>query len=243
MDFSNYTRLVSANYIGLDLSAVRELKRSQERRKVRSKDSASSGSVGRDQANEQRTLERAGRKLDAAGHTVHQVEDLLADTIIGIKANYRKGLPIIASDRLLESAAEMADDILGYARHEGEPLFPAINPATDARTMKALGAYEVQKGALKADRDGKEPPEVRAVIKKTNAKLRGEDGVIPKIGELSQAGASGAEETSDSLDELQQDVNSTRKEIEQVKRDTVDSRLDTDSGQGDLPGGGIDVAS
>ena len=244
MDFGEYTRLASANNIGLNLNSVRELKEAQERRRVRSKDPARQGAFGRDEEPARRhALERAGKKLEAAGHTVHQVEDLLADTIIGIRANYSKGLPIIASDRLLESAAEMADDILGYARHDGVPLLPNVKTPTDAMAKKALGAYDVQKEALKSAREGREPPEVRDVILKTNERLRGDDGVIPKIGELSESRTSSAEETTESLGELQTDVNSSRKDIEQVKRDVVDARLDTVSEDGDPLKGGTDVAS
>lgn len=244
MDFGNYTRLASADYIGLDMSSVRSLKRAQDKAKVRTKDSSNSGSVSRDSASPEREArKRAGKKLDTAGHTIHQVEDILADTILGIRSNFSKGLPTIVNDKLLKSAEEMAEDIVGYARHDGELLFPISSGPIHAVTVRALGAYGAQSSSLKAGRGEVDLPQVRDVIEQTNEKLRGEEGVLPRISELAEKGTADELETVRDLSSIRKDARTTRREIEEIKSEFVDEKLDLDSKTDDPPSGNIDVAS
>lgn len=227
MDFGITARLAAASYIGLYPSRTRELKRLQDLRKVRSKDSAGSRD-GRDHAalaHEAEALERAGRKLQSAGHTVHQVEDLLQDTIDGIHSNRNKDLPVVANERLLRSAEELATDIVGYARFEEEQLFPNLEPPEHFDAQRALGAYAAQRRAMSKEMGLDEPVGVREVMRRAAKRLRGPDGVIRTLDALAGGRHSDPEAATDSLGRLKDGARASRHDIESVKREQVDQRL------------------
>jgi len=228
VDFGITARLAAASYIGLDPSRVRELKRLQNRKKVSSKDAAGSGDDSCEHgslAQEAAALERAGRKLQSAGHTVHQVEDLLQDTIDGIQSNQSKDLPVVANERLLRSAEELATDIVGYARFENEQLFPNLEPPAHFDAQRALGAYAAQRRARRWQLGLDEPPGVREAMHRAGERLRGPDGVIPTLGTLADGRHSNPDAATDSLGRLKDGARASRREIESVKREQVDPRL------------------
>ena len=176
-------------------------------------------------AQEAGTLERAGRKLQSAGHTIYQVEDLLQDTIDGIQSNERRELPVIANERLLWSAEELATDIVGYARFDDEQLFPNLEPPAHFDAHRALGAYAAQRRALPQQVEVDEPPVVSEVIQRAAERLRGPDGVIATLGGLAGGRHSNPDDTTDSLGRLKEGARATRHDIESVKREQVDGRL------------------
>ncbi|MCH8980246.1 MAG: hypothetical protein IH945_13560 [Armatimonadetes bacterium] len=226
--FGISARLATASYIGLGPSRVRELKRLRYRKKVRTRDPSGPpddvlehGSL----AQEAGTLERAGRKLQSAGHTIYQVEDLLQDTIDGIQSNEQRELPVIANERLLCSAEELATYIVGYARFEDEQLFPNLEPAAHLGAHRALGASSAQRRALRQQVEVDEPFAVREVIQRAAERLRGPDGVISTLGGLAGGRHSNPDDTTDSLGRLKEGARASRHDIESVNREQVDRRL------------------
>ncbi|MCH7945884.1 MAG: hypothetical protein IIC73_07735 [Armatimonadetes bacterium] len=228
MDFGITARLATASYIGLYPSRVGELKRLRHQGKVRPKGPAGSPDdvcEHRSLAQEAEVLERAGRKLQSAGHTVHQVEDLLQDTIDGIHSNQSKDLPVVANERLLRSAEELATDIVGYARFEEEQLFPNLEPPAHFDAQGALGAYAAQRRTRRWQLGLDEPPGVREVMHRAGERLRGPDGVIPTLGTLADGRHSDPDAATDSLGRLKDGARASRRDIESVKREQVDQRL------------------
>ena len=127
MDIGINARLTPSDYTGVDMTPVRELRRAHEARQVRAKDQSDSGNISRGQQSVQQEterLERASKKLETAGRVVHQVVDLLQDTLIGLRLNRKELRPTSANQQLLQSADETANDIVGFARFDEEALFP-----------------------------------------------------------------------------------------------------------------------
>lgn len=228
MEFGTSARLATASYIGLGPSPVRELKRLRYREKIRPKDPAGSPDDDREHASlaqQAEALERAGRKLQSAGHTVHQVEDLLQDTIDGIQSNQSKDLAVAANEQLLRSAEELATGIVGYARFEGKQLFPNLEPAAHFDAQRALGAYAVQRRARRRQLGLDEPTGVSEVMHRAGERLRGRDGVIPTLGTLADGRHSDPHAATESLGRLKDGARASRLDIESVKREQVDQRL------------------
>ena len=228
MEFGTSARLAAASFIDLNLSRVLELQKLRYRGKVRPTDPAGSLDDDREHASlapEAEALERAGRKLQSAGHTIHQVEDLLQDTIDGIQSNQSKDLPVAANERLLRSAEELVTDIVGYARFEDEPLFPNLGRPAQFDAQRALGAYAAKKRSLRQQLGIDEPPGVREVVQAAGEWLRGPGGVIPTLGTLADGRHANPDAATDSLGRLKEGARASRRDIESVKREQVDQWL------------------
>jgi hypothetical protein len=245
VDFGINARLTQADYVGVDLNPVRELKKAQDGEKVRAKHQPEGGNVGRGlQSLEQQAqaLERASKKLETAGQTVHQVEDLLHDTLSGFRANRAENRPHAANERLLKSADETAADIVGFASFDEEALFPPSTSPLRFEEKKALSAYAKQIAAHREQRGMSDPPDVAEVIEGTREKLRGEDGVLPTLGELALTGGRDPDETDDKLSGLKEDMTHSRRDIAQVHLSVQTRRNEALSGEGPADAH-IDVAS
>lgn len=221
MDFGINARLTASDYVGVDMAPVREAKRAHEASKVRSKDQAEAGTIKREQESLEQAvqrLERASQKLETAGRTVHQVEDLLDDTLSGFRANRAENRPASANQRLLQSADETAHDIVGFARFDEEMVFPPSGSPIRFEHAQARNAYAKHNKALRDHRGTNDSPEVRDVIDRTNYRLRGEGGVLPTLNLLSEKGHENPELTEDSLSGLKQGMNDSRAEIDSTRR-------------------------
>jgi hypothetical protein len=148
---------------------------------------------------------------------VHQVEDLLHDTLNGFRANRAENRPHAANERLLKSADETAAEIVGYASFDEEALFPPSTSPLRFEEKKALSAYAKQIAAHREQRGLTDPPDVAEVIDRTREKLRGEDGVLPTLGELALAGARDPDDTDDKLSGMKQDMALSRSDIAEVQ--------------------------
>lgn len=215
MDFSINARLTQADAIGVDLTPLRELRRAQEAARVNPKGQTGHGSILRGHESAQQTaqvVERAARQLEAADGTVHQVEDLLHDTISGFRTNRNLREPPIATERLLRSASEVAQDIVGFARFDEEMLFPPLASPVKIEYRKAARAYAGQsKGKVMS-----EPPAARAVLADVNHRLRGPRGVLPTLDSLADSGIDDLDATDTSLAELRASMGESRNEISAV---------------------------
>lgn len=227
MDFGINTRLTAGDYVGVDMTPIRELKKANEGEKVRAKHEASGGSVSRSlQSLEQQAqaLERASKKLETAGQTVHQVEDLLHDTLQGFRANNAENRPVAANERLLRSADQTAADIVGFARYDEEALFPPSTSPIRFEEKKAVSAYARHDAAVREQRGKNDPPEVAAAIGRTNDRLRGKEGVLPTLGELAETGARDPERTDRSLSGLTLDLSMVRRELAETRSGLMERR-------------------
>ena len=239
MDFGINSRLTASDYASLDLTPVRELKRAQEAEKVQPKHQPDAGTITREQQSLEQNaqaLERASKKLETAGQAVHQVEDLLHDTLDGLRAIRVEHRHPAASERLLKSADETANDIVGFARFDEEQLFPPTSSPLRLEEKKALSAYERHAAAVRAHRGKTDLPEVAEVLGRTNEKLRGEGGVLPTLGALAQTGARDPDATDLSLTGLKDGMTASREEISAVQSGVSQRR-------GAAHDGHIDVAS
>ena len=219
MDFRISGRLTPAEYAGLDLTPVRELKKAQEGEKVRAKDQPQGGTIERGQPSlEQKAqaLERASKKLESAGQTVHQVEDLLHDTLTGFRSNRAEDRHPAANERLLRSADETAADIVSYARFDEEALFPPSTSPIKFETKKAMSAYGAHSAAMRESRGRADPPEVADAMGRTTERLRGEGGVLPTLGRLAAEGTRDLDETDRSLVVLRDQMGASRRELAQA---------------------------
>ncbi len=245
MDFGINARLTAADYVGVDMTPVRELKKAQEGEKVRAKHEPAGGTVGRGLPSleqQAQALERASKKLETAGQTVHQVEDLLHDTLSGLRANRAENRPYAANERLLKSADETAADIVGFARFDDEAIFPPSTSPIKFEEKKAVNAYAKHSAALREQRGKNDLPDVADVIGRTNEKLRGEGGVLPTLGELADSGSRDQEATDRSLTGLKDGMTRSRRDIAKVHL-RVQARRESalnDEGPADAH---IDVAS
>jgi hypothetical protein len=242
VDFGNIGRLTPADYAGLDLTPVRELKRAHDGEKVRAKHEPQGGTVSREQTSLERqaqALERASKKLESAGQTVHQVEDLLHDTLTGFRANRAEHRHPTANERLLRSADQTAADIVGYARFDEETLFPPSTSPIKFEAKKAVTAYGSHAAAMRA---GQDPPEVAAALGKTRERLRGEHGVLPTLGRLAETGAKDPDGTDRALSGLTLDLSQARRELAETRSGLMERREKAlnDEGPGNTH---IDVAS
>lgn len=220
MDFGLNARLTPSDYLGVDMNPVRELKRAHEATKVRAKDSSDAGTIARGQSSieqDVQALERAGDKLEAAGRTVHQVEDLLTDALTGFRANHAEGKHPSANERLLRSADETASEIVGFARFGEEMVFPPSAMPLKFEQKQAATAYALHKKAFIEQQSLSDHPVVAYVIDRTNEKLRGEGGVLPTLSQLAETGAADVVGTDESLTGLKQGMGESRVEIEEAK--------------------------
>ena len=227
MDFGINTRLTAGDYVGVDMTPIRELKKANEGEKVRAKQEASGGTVSRSlQSLEQQAqaLERASKKLETAGQTVHQVEDLLHDTLQGFRANNAENRPVAANERLLRSADQTAADIVGFARYDEEALFPPSTSPVKFEEKKAVNAYARHDAAVRELRGKSDPPEVAAAIGRTNDRLRGKEGVLPTLGELAETGARDPERTDRSLSGLKLDLSHARRDLAETRQSVLERR-------------------
>jgi hypothetical protein len=220
VDFGLNARLTPSDYLGVDMNPVRELKRAHEATKVRAKDSADAGTIERGQASleqDVQALERAGNKLETAGRTVHQVEDLLTDALTGFRANHAEGKHPSANERLLKSADETASDIVGFARFGEEMVFPPSAMPLKFEQKQAANAYAGHKKAFKEQQSLTEHPAVADVLGRTNERLRGEGGVLPTLSQLAETGAADPAGTDESLTDLKDGMGESRAEIEATR--------------------------
>jgi hypothetical protein len=237
VDFGINARLTPADYVGVDMTPVRELKRAQEAERVRAKSDPDAGTIARGQQpleQQAQALERASKKLESAGQTVHQVEDLLHDTLSGFRANRAEHRHPAANERLLKSADETAADIVGLARFDEEALFPPTTSPIKFEEKKAVNAYAQHAAAMRQQRGTTDPPEVAEVLGKTNVRLRGEGGVLPTLGELAETGARDPDATEGSLQGLSEDMSASRHELAAVRQGlaapgATDGRIDVAS--------------
>lgn len=241
MDFGINTRLTPGDYIGVDMTQVRELKRAHESNTVRAKSESNAGTINNGQRSieqEVQQLENASKKLEAAGRTVHQVEDLLQDTLIGFRLNRQESRPASANQRLLQSADETANDIVGFARFDQEMLFPPNNSPIKFEEQKAVDAYSKHKKAMKDVRHRNDPPDAAHALAVTHERLRGDDGVLPTLGRLSQNGHEDPAGTDRSLVGLHKGMNDSRAELDSARKRVQEKALESGPS-----GATIDVAS
>lgn len=221
MDFGINARLTPSDYVGVDMTPVREMKRAHEATKVHAKSQPEAGTASRDLESAEQAvqrLERASRKLEAAGRTVHQVEDLLDDTLSGYRANRAENQLPSSNQRLLQSAGETAGDIVGFSRFDEEMVFPPDSSPIRFEAQRAKDAYAKQARAFNEQRNTNDMPEVRDVIARTNHKLRGEGGVLPTLNLLSEKGHEDPDLTETSLTGLKKGMNDSRAEIDSTRR-------------------------
>ena len=220
MDFGVNAPLTPSDYVGVDMTPIRELKRAHEATKVPPTSSADGGTIQRGQVSPEKdakSLERAGQKLETAGRAVHQVEDLLHDTLTGFRTNRAADQPESANERLLRSADETANEIVSYVRYDEEMVFPPTSMPLRFEQKQALGAYAKQKKALKDQRSLEDLPVVSDVLQRTNEKLRGEGGVLPTLSVLSETGARDPEGTDETLSGLKDGMGVSRQEIDAAR--------------------------
>jgi hypothetical protein len=208
---------------------------------VRAKDQSDAGTIARGQASvEQKVqgLERASKKLETAGRTVHQVEDLLLDTLLGFRQNRRENKPSSANQSLLQSADETASDIVGMARFDEEMVFPPESSPIKFEEKKAVDAYKRHDKAMKEQSNRLDPPVAAVALTNARQRLRGEDGVLPTLGRLSQDGHLDPRSTDRSLVVLHKGMNDSRAELDSARRSVQEQALESGP-----PDAHIDVAS
>jgi hypothetical protein len=223
------------------MTPVRELRRAHEARQVRAKDQSDSGNISRGQQSVQQEterLERASKKLETAGRVVHQVVDLLQDTLIGLRLNRKELRPTSANQRLLQSADETANDIVGFARFDEEALFPPNSSPIKFEEQRAVKAYAQHKKTMDETQNRTDPPEAALALALTNDRLRGDGGVLPTLGRLSKTGHEDPEGTDRSLIGLHRGMYDSRVELDSARK-----RVQNMASENGPTGANIDVAS
>ena len=166
-----------------------------------------------DAARSVREIKKLSDRLEAAGQTVSQIQDLLNSTLDGLRENAATQAPWLANQRLLRSAEVTARDLIETSSFEGKHLF--VDKSQNLATRKALHAYAAQGDSKRSI--GDRTPAAEAAIRQATLYLTGPNGVLQTLTALANSGSQQQISAEPLLTRLAEDMRAARETLDLVR--------------------------